>query len=231
MGSAAAARAPKTTTMSIGIVLKRLQVEFPDVSVSKIRFLETEGLVSPARTASGYRRFTDADVERLRYILTVQRDKFLPLKVIREQLVAMDEGTMSSIMPVPVVSADSFRQPATGRLTDREVAEQAGVEEEVVANALSLGLIAPDRAGYFSADDVALVRTLVALREVGFDDRALRMLKNSASRQADLIRRVVQPATAGTDSADRHRAEELSQEVAAQVISLVATVVKGELLA
>ena len=84
--------------MSIGVVLERLRTEFPDVTVSKIRFLESEGLITPQRTASGYRRFTEEDVERLRYILVTQRDNYLPLKVIREQLEAMDSGHVTAIL-------------------------------------------------------------------------------------------------------------------------------------
>ena len=102
--------------MSIGVVLKRINEEFPDVTVSKIRFLESEGLVSPSRTSSGYRRYTEDDVERLRYILITQRDHYLPLKVIREQLEAIDAGEVTSIMSTssstPVVSPENFRDPA-----------------------------------------------------------------------------------------------------------------------
>ena len=84
--------------MSIGVVIKCLSEEFPDVTVSKIRFLESEGLITPERTQSGYRRFTEDDVERLRYILITQRDNYLPLKVIREQLEAMDSGKVTAVM-------------------------------------------------------------------------------------------------------------------------------------
>ena len=230
MSSAAAARvsgpvrAAKTVktakTMSIGTVLKRLQVEFPEVTVSKIRFLETEGLVSPARTASGYRRFTDEDVDRLRYVLTLQRDKFLPLKVIREQLTAIDAGTVTPLSQLPAE-----------RLNDREVAERAGVDADIVAAALRSGFIAPDRAGYFSTDDVTVVRSLAALSSFGFDARAIAMLKNSASRQADLIRRVTPAPQGSTDSADQQRREQHHHEVAALVMTLISAVMKNELAA
>ena len=123
--------------MSIGVVLERLREEFPDVSLSKIRFLESEGLITPQRTASGYRRFTDEDVERLRYILVTQRDNYLPLKVIREQLEAMDSGQVTAIMSgadaEPMVSADNFRAPADTKLSDEDVAEQANTDQATVA--------------------------------------------------------------------------------------------------
>lgn len=103
-------KTPKKKTMSIGVVLENLQQQFPDVTVSKIRFLESEKLIAPSRTASGYRRFTEDDVERLRYILTQQRDNYTPLKVIREQLDAMDSGQVTAIVGAgktsTLVSAD-----------------------------------------------------------------------------------------------------------------------------
>ena len=129
--------------MSIGVVLEQLRVEFPDVTVSKIRFLESEGLISPQRTASGYRRFTEKDVQRLRYILVTQRDNYLPLKVIREQLEAMDSGAVTSILTKaqvePMISPDNFRAPTSTRLTDVDVADQAGVDEAFIGVLLRMG--------------------------------------------------------------------------------------------
>ena len=125
--------------MSIGVVLERLREEFPDVTVSKIRYLESEGLITPQRTASGYRRFTDADVERLRYILVTQRDNYLPLKVIREQLEAMDSGEVAALMApdaesgAPMVSPENFRAPASTKLTDTDVAAQDETDAATVA--------------------------------------------------------------------------------------------------
>ena len=116
--------------MSIGVVLETLNQQFPDVTVSKIRFLESEGLISPQRTASGYRRFTQEDVDRLRYILTTQRDNYTPLKVIREQLEAMDSGQVTAIVSAghaeTLLSPQQFKAPVVTRLTDVEVATQAG---------------------------------------------------------------------------------------------------------
>ena len=120
--------------MSIGVVLQTLNQQFPDVTVSKIRFLESEGLITPQRTASGYRRFTESDVDRLRFILQTQRDNYTPLKVIREQLEAMDSGQVTAIVGASLgetlVRADQFRAPALTRLTDADVAAQVGCTEE-----------------------------------------------------------------------------------------------------
>lgn len=226
-----AAKAPKT--MSIGVVLDRLQQEFDDITVSKIRFLESEGLVSPQRTASGYRRFTEADVERLRYILITQRDNYLPLKVIREQLEAMDNGTVTTMLSAkdasPIVSPENFRAPGVARLTSDDLAQQAGVSTETVALLSSAGLIRGDHSGFFTADDVRVAQTCAALEEFGFDIRQLRSLRNTALRQADLISQVTFPVSRSKSDTARERATELSQQMMALVVSLHASLVKNAL--
>ncbi|AGF72420.1 hypothetical protein A605_07090 [Corynebacterium halotolerans YIM 70093 = DSM 44683] len=219
--------------MSIGVVLERLRAEFPDVTVSKIRFLESEGLISPQRTASGYRRFTGDDVERLRYILVTQRDNYLPLKVIREQLEAMDSGAVTAILTAgeaePMVAPENFRAPVATRLTDTDVAEQAGVGEDSVAELISAGLIRPDGAGFFTADDVRIVTTAEALKGFGFDIRHLKSLRNTANRQADLIGRVAGPVAKSNSDTARPRAEEMGLQMTALVVSLHANLVKNAL--
>ena len=205
--------------MSIGVVLEQLRVEFPDVTVSKIRFLESEGLISPQRTASGYRRFTEKDVQRLRYILVTQRDNYLPLKVIREQLEAMDSGA----------SPDNFRAPTSTRLTDVDVADQAGVDEAFIGVLLREGLIKPDASGHFTADDIRIATTAWALQEFGFDARHLKSLRNAATRQAGLIGQVATPVARSRSDVARQRAEELSQQMTALVVSLHADLVKTSL--
>lgn len=219
--------------MSIGVVLNRLREEFPDVTVSKIRFLESEGLITPERTASGYRRFTDDDVDRLRYILVTQRDNYLPLKVIREQLDAMDAGHVTAILSAskaePIVSPESLRSPATMRLTDTDLATKADAPQEVVDNLVSAGLLVPDATGHFHADDVRIVSSALALGEFGLDIRHLKALRTAAGKQADLISRVTEPvAKSRTDSA-KQKAEEIGHQMTALVVSLSADLVKNEL--
>lgn len=220
-------------TMSIGVVLERLREEFPDVTVSKIRFLESEGLITPQRTASGYRRFTDADVDRLRYILVTQRDNYLPLKVIREQLEAMDSGQVTAIVSpaesAPMISPENFRAPAATKLTDVDVAEQAKVDGAVVDQLIAAGLITPDAAGHFTADDVHIASTAAALAEFGFDERHLKTLRTTASRQADLIARVTQPVAKSRQVSAEQKAEEIGQQLTALVVSLHASLLKNEL--
>ncbi|AQQ15208.1 zinc-responsive transcriptional regulator [Corynebacterium glaucum] len=228
-----AVKRPSAKTMSIGVVLEQLRGEFPDVTVSKIRFLESEGLITPQRTASGYRRFTDEDVERLRYILVTQRDNYLPLKVIREQLEAMDAGKVTAVLSSadsePMISPDSFRVDANAYLTDADLATQTGAEENTVAELIKAGLLVPDSAGLFCADDVRIVSTAMQLREFGFDVRHLKTLRTAASRQADLIAQVAEPVAKSGKTAARQQADELAQQVSALVVSLHASLVKREL--
>ena len=216
-------------TMSIGVVLKALKEEFPEVTVSKIRFLESEGLVSPSRTASGYRRFTQEDVDRLRYILMTQRDNYLPLKVIRAQLEAMDSGEVTPMISGPMVSPDTFKDSGRQRITDVDVATRSGASEEFVALCLKIGLIKPDAAGLFSADDVAIVTSAKSLQDYGLAERHLKSIKNVSSRQADIIQQVSGPVARGKGDGAVHRAEEINQQVAALIVSLTATLIKNEL--
>lgn len=225
----AAVRSTSARTLSIGKVLEALRGEFPDVTVSKIRFLESEGLITPQRTASGYRRFTGEDVERLRYILVTQRDNYLPLKVIREQLEAMDAGAVSLIEAEPMVSPENFRAPAPTRLSDEEVASQADVTAEAIAELLDAGLIRPDAAGFFTADDVRIVLTAESLRGFGFDIRHLKSLRNTAQRQADLIGQVAGPVARSQRSSAKEKAADMGQQMTALVVSLHASLVKNAL--
>lgn len=220
-------------TMSIGVVLERLRAEFPDVTVSKIRFLESEGLITPQRTASGYRRFTDEDIERLRYILVTQRDNYLPLKVIREQLEAMDTGQVTAILTAsdtePMVSPENFRAPSTTQLTATDLAEQAQAPQETVDELIKVGVITPDATGLFNADDVRTVTTAVSLSEFGFDTRHLKTLRTAAARQADMINQVTEPVAKSGKVTARQKAEEIGQQMSALVVSLHASLVKNEL--
>ncbi|MDO5031621.1 MerR family transcriptional regulator [Corynebacterium sp.] len=220
--------------MSIGVVLEQLNKQFPDVTVSKIRFLESEGLISPQRTASGYRRFTQDDVLRLTYILTTQRDHYTPLKVIREQLEAMDSGQVTAIASAAgqgdgLVNAEQLRAPVVTRLTDADVAAKAGSTEEEVADLVKVGLIAPDAAGFFNTDDVAVVSSAMALKAFGLDNRQLKSLRNNARRQADLITQVASPVANSKSDTAKQQAEELSQQITALVVSLHATLLKSDI--
>ena len=220
-------------TMSIGEVLKLLTPDFPDITLSKIRYLESEGLVFPQRTSSGYRKYVNADVERLHYVLTTQKKTYMPLKQIKKQLDAMDS---CSVIPITkaataqtIISPEEFRKPAITRLSDVEIAEKAGVELQFVIDLANVGIIGPDQSGFFTADDIQVVSTANALSEFGIDARHLKSVKNAASRQADLISQVVTPLVRSNKDGAREQAEEMSRQMSALVVSLHAILVKNEL--
>lgn len=224
--------------MSIGSVLDRLRPDFPDVTISKIRFLEAEGLISPERTASGYRRFSVADCERLRYVLTAQRDHYLPLKVIKEQLDALDGGG-SSDDSSPVrgpralalapgsVSPTEFLGERRVRMSRADLLERTGVEESFLLELQKSGLVVAGAAGFFDEETVLLVRTASAMAQYGLEVRHLRAFKLAADREANLLAQIAGPVAMGRDAGARDRAEELVRELAALALTLHTSLVKS----
>ncbi|MGB4135227.1 MAG: MerR family transcriptional regulator [Microbacterium sp.] len=208
---AAASSARERTTqpglLSIGQVLARLTPEFPEVSASKLRFFEAQGLVTPSRTESGYRKFSQADVERLRTALTLQRDHYLPLSVIREQL---DEATEDR----PIVPPPSIAPPARRYRRD-ELLQTAGAAPQLLNDAISTGLIVA--AESYGEQQVALLRSLAALDRHGIEPRHLRTFRQGAEREVALIESALTTLLRRTDAASRGRAEELAPELAARI--------------
>lgn len=228
--SSAAVR-KKPRTISIGNVLKELQVEFPDLSVSKLRFLESEGLVTPQRSPSGYRRFSDHDIDRIRYVLRVQRDNYTPLKVIREQLESIDSGDVSMLHQggAPLIAPEQFRAKEPQRLTDDDLCSQAAITLEFLQELVRAKIIAPDLSGFFTIDDVRIASTAHALTDFGLDVRHLKTLRNASQRQADIIAQAVAPIRHSKDLDAQQRAVETSQNMASLVVSMHATMVKAAL--
>ena len=223
--------------MSIGQVLSALREDFPDVTVSKIRFLETEGLVEPQRAPSGYRRFTHADVDRLRYVLTAQRDHYLPLKVIREHLDALDRG-LEPAAPLsrpraPRVVADGppsageLRHEADMLLTRSELVEDAGATDALLAALEGHGLVTASRPGYYDADALAVVRVCVELAAFGLEPRHLRPLRTAADREVGLVEQVVGPMLNRRSSDGRSRAEDAAAEITALSLRLHTALVRA----
>jgi DNA-binding transcriptional MerR regulator len=228
--------------MNIGQVLDLLRDDF-QVTIPKIRFLEAEGLIKPERTASGYRKFSYADVERLRYILRMQRDHYLPLKVIGEHLDAIDRGQepppIASVVPsVPTVSlsadgmpsAESFLQRGDTRLSRKELVKIAGITEEQLAELEQFGLVRP-RTGTSLYDDDALLiaRTAAELAEFGLEPRHLRAFKAAADREVGLVEQMTAPVRNGRDASASARADETVAAIAALSVRLHATLVKSGL--
>ncbi|PRQ12106.1 MerR family transcriptional regulator [Corynebacterium sp. 13CS0277] len=216
--------------MSIGNAVEQMSREFPDLSVSKIRFLESEGLLSLKRTPSGYRRFSQEDLTRLRRVLLLQKEQHLPLKVIRERLAAEDAAGVTQLGGVvPLVGAEQMRPAAPALLTDKDVADTAGVDVEFVREMTKLGVIRADSSGFFTQDDARTVATACQLHELGVDLRMLKTLRLAAQRQADVISQVAQPVAHSRDDSAKERALEFATELSALVISLHAGIVKQEL--
>ena len=221
--------------LSIGDVLGLLKGDFPDVTISKIRFLEGEGLVQPQRTASGYRKFAPSDVQRLRYILGLQRDQYLPLRVIKDHLDAVDRGLQppTGAQPLrPLVSVDTLVRPEDFtaakpvRMTAAEVCEAADIEANALSEIEGFGLVV-GHEGYYSADDFAVLRTVGALLRFGIEPRHLRAFKAAADREIGLVQQVITPMAKSKSPDGPQRAAEAAREIAALSVALHAALVRS----
>jgi DNA-binding transcriptional MerR regulator len=233
--------APETSAlsgMSIGAVLDLLRPDFPDVTISKIRFLEAEGLVTPQRAGSGYRRFTAYDCARLRFILTAQRDQYLPLKVIKAQLDAQPDGELPLAgspygVPrlVPVgngVPADPAAVAASRiRLSREDLLERSGVDGELLTALLKAGVVTTGPGGFFDEHAVVILQCARALAEYGVEPRHLRAFRSAADRQSDLIAQIAGPLVKAGKTGARDRADDLAREVAALAITLHTSLIKS----
>lgn len=223
-----AAGRPAGDRLSIGAVLGRLREDFPDVTISKIRFLEAEGLVTPARTASGYRQFSDADVERLRFVLAAQRDHYLPLKVIREQLEAAAEGTerprvLRAVPADGLPTADDFVEQPVRRMTREELLADADIEDSVLAELEDYGLVRPGEAGLYDSVSARIAATAKALAAFGIEPRHLRGFRAAADREVGLVEQIVAPMRKDG------QADETVRELAALSVGLHTLLVKAGL--
>ncbi|WP_367137402.1 MerR family transcriptional regulator [Saccharothrix sp. HUAS TT1] len=202
---------------SIGAVLALLRPDFPDVTISKIRFLESEGLVRPARTPSGYRQFTAADVDRLRYVLAAQRDRYLPLKVIKEQLDAADQAASKALRAVDPT-------PAAGqRVTREDLLARAGIEPGVLADLEQNGLVKAGAGGFYDHEAVQIASTVRAMVAHGLEARHLRPFRAAADREVGLVEQVV---GAAHRHRDRAAVDEVVRELAALSVTLHSLLVK-----
>ena len=189
MAARAAAAQQEPVLFSIGQVLERLQGEFGDLTPSKLRFLEEQGLVTPQRTKSGYRKFSQAHIERLRLILTLQREHYLPLKVIAEVLDEIDAGRDPLIPGASNRSASSILVPQ--RLLSRdELQRLTGAGSRFLGEAIATGLL--PAAEVFPHEAVAELSALLKLAELGLTPRHLRNMRAAAERDADLIMQAVE---------------------------------------
>ncbi|MDQ1556206.1 MAG: hypothetical protein QOI02_1208 [Actinomycetota bacterium] len=227
MGRASAqAREPGgSTLLSIGQVLARLSPEFPDLTPSKLRFLEERQLISPARTVWGYRKFSARDLERLRFVLAMQRDHYLPLKVIRGYLDEMDAGRQPTL-PGGTVQSPSMLS-GERRFTRDELIREAGATTMLLGDAISASLIVP--ADVFGEDSVAVLRSLVELQRSGIEPRHLRGFRAAAERELGLIESALIPVARRKDASSRAKAAELAREIAGQLEIVRSSIIRSAL--
>lgn len=216
---------PARGYLGISEVLGQLRAEFPDISVSKIRFLETEGLIEPARAPSGYRKFGAADVERLRYILTAQRDQYLPLRVIKERLAGepsrpetpradagrTDTGRAPS---APVPEEPGLRSRGPGQLLNRrQLLDAAGITDPQLTELEAFGLLRKEGRLY-GPDALEVARTAAALTAYGVEARHLRTVRAAVERETTLIEHVVAPILKQRGAGARELASQTAGELA-----------------
>jgi len=211
--------------LSIGEVLEAIKVDFPDVSISKIRFLEAEGLINPERTGSGYRKFYDPDVARLRYILSLQKEQFLPLRVIRERLAEADaSGSIPAIESASDGSATSVPAKANGsakkaparistdvQLDRAGLSEASGLSADELQGLEDFGLIAA--GDFYDGNDLAVANAARRLLDYGLEPRHLRMYRQWADREASFFEQIVAPMARRKDPSSQMKAAQSSQDL------------------
>ncbi|MER7797695.1 MerR family transcriptional regulator [Microbacterium sp. NPDC096154] len=227
--AAAAARQPASSArksspglLSIGQVLAKLTPEFPALTSSKLRFLEVQGIVAPQRTPSGYRKFSSADLDRLRLALTLQRDHYLPLSVIRDYLDDVDAGRAPATPQAP-----PSIHPAVRRHTRQELLSAAGAAPQLLNDAVSTGLLKASDS--YDDQALALLRALVALDRHGIEPRHVRGMRQSAEREVALVESALSALLRRPDAGSRARASELAPELAARLDEVRSILVKDAL--
>jgi DNA-binding transcriptional MerR regulator len=220
--------APPPKAMTIGAICKALEQEFPDISISKIRYLEDQKLLSPRRTPGGYRLYSSGDVARLRTILRLQRDEFLPLRVIRQELAS---GRTESDLAAPGSGGGgdganarrgrrpSVTAPTTGALYSlNDVVEETRADPRLVAELEDYGVIkGENRAGtrYYDETEREIVRAVTELARYGVGGRNLRAFRTSADREAALLQQILAPALRSRNAKRRQEAIEALENLAA----------------
>lgn len=217
--------------MSIGEVLHQLEGEFHDISISKIRFLESRGLVEPHRAPSGYRKFVSADVDRLRWILTMQRDHFLPLRVIKERLDSgepLEEGADAVVVvaetaapaetPRPPSKSSRFRSvaPSADDLSPADLARLAGLSAPQLDQLLRFGLIEPREesdGSSFSRDELQVAKAAATFLQHGIEARHLKAWRVAAEREAGMLEQIVMPMSRKGSGQASERAREVADEL------------------
>jgi DNA-binding transcriptional MerR regulator len=212
--------------MSIGEVINLLRDDFPDVSVSKIRFLESQGLIDPGRSDSGYRQFDSRDLARLRFILQQQRDHFLPLKVIKSKLTLWERGeeSVESRHPEPRHNDDS------APLGRDDVLKRSGLSSRQLDELVSAGVVRPiGESDVFPVEAGVVALEAKRLMDQGLEARHLRSIRLSVDREADLLRQLTAPLMRAANSEARARARDVLELSAGSVQAMHRAMLEGEL--
>jgi len=231
---------PARAYLSIGEVLSKLRGDFPDITISKIRFLESEGLIEPQRTPSGYRKFTASDLDRLRYVLLLQRDQYLPLRVIKENLEALDRGlepaaNVQDPSPRPALasvdgdsSPESFVHTSDMRLSREELLKASGLTDTQLVELESYGFVAL-RGRHYDSDALSVAKAVAEMAGFGIETRHLRSFKSAADREIGLIEQVITPINRQKSADSKARAEEVQKQIASLSVRLHASLVRAGL--
>ena len=226
--AASAARRPSSPgrgRLSIGQVLAMLRDEFPDLSHSKLHYLESEGLISPERTASGYRKYASTDIDRLLFVLRAQRDRFWPLKVIKEHL--LEHGVDSDVTSIASRPGPTSTIQAV-RLDRRGLAQRAGVDEEFLVELEQYGMLAEGLL-FYGAAELEITTAARELAAEGLHPRHLVMLRTSAEREAHMIGSVARPRSRAGDSAAQGGAEDFARDLGESMITLHSALLRTRL--
>jgi DNA-binding transcriptional MerR regulator len=232
---------PARAYLSIGEVLSKLRSDFPDITISKIRFLESEGLIEPQRTPSGYRKFTAVDLDRLRYVLLAQRDQYLPLRVIKENLDALDRGLQPAAVsggvagPRPTlatvegaISPAAFADTSDMRLSREELLKASAISDDQLMELESYGLITI-RGRHYDGDALSVATAVAEMAGFGIEPRHLRSFKSAADREIGLIEQVITPLNRQKNSDSKARAQEVQKEIASLSVRLHAALIRAGL--
>jgi DNA-binding transcriptional MerR regulator len=217
---------------TIGEVINLLKEEFPDVTVSKLRFLEGEGLINPPRSDSGYREFGQDDIERVRYILRQQRDHYLPLKVIKSKLTAWERGEEPTVVQASGPPPETYFATTGVRMSAAELARAAGTTAELVKRLVEDGVLQPgegDDGQVFGDDDLEIARASARLVAHGLEPRHLRSLRLAANRETDLLAQLAAPLLRHGSPSSRREAAEILSDGAQAARELQESVVRSQL--
>lgn len=219
---------PEATQLSIGEVINLLRDDFPDVSVSKIRFLESQGLIDPDRSGSGYRQFDGADVSRLRFILQQQRDHFLPLKVIKSKLTLWERGEDTS---GGATSAATQSLEQEGEPLDRsELLKRSKLDDAQLDALIDIGLIRPIRDSVVFPPEAGIVAMEAKrLMDQGLEARHLRTVRLSSDRESDLLKQLVAPLLKASNPEARARAKDVLESSSDSVQAMHRALLTSEL--